>query len=45
MLQLTVSQILTNKILQITINALTFASGQTTSSLNIGANGIIFEGG
>ena len=26
------------------INALTFASGQTTSGLNIGANGIIFEG-
>ena len=27
-----------------TINALTFASGQSTSGLNIGANGIIFEG-
>ena len=26
------------------INALTFASGQSTSGLNIGANGIIFEG-
>ena len=26
------------------INALTFASGQTTSGLNIGATGIIFEG-
>ena len=27
-----------------TISALTFASGQSTSGLNIGANGIIFEG-
>ena len=26
------------------INALTFASGQTATGLNIGANGIIFEG-
>ena len=43
--QLTASQTLTNKIFTSpTINALTFASGQTTSSLNIGANGIIFEG-
>ena len=43
--QLTASQTLSNKIFTSpTINALTFASGQTTSSLNIGANGIIFEG-
>ena len=43
--QLTASQTLTNKIFTSpTINALTFASGQTTSSLNIGANGIVFEG-
>ena len=27
-----------------TINALTFASGTSTSGLNIGANGIVFEG-
>ena len=43
--QLTASQTLTNKIFTSpTINALTFASGQTTSGLNIGANGIVFEG-
>ena len=43
--QLTASQTLTNKIFTSpTINALTFASGQTTSGMNIGANGIIFEG-
>jgi hypothetical protein len=42
---LTGSQTLTNKTFTSpTINALTFASGTTTSGLNIGANGIIFEG-
>ena len=42
---LTGSQTLTNKTFTSpTINALTFASGQSTSSLNIGANGIVFEG-
>jgi len=41
----TASQTLTNKTLTSpSINALTFASGQSTSGLNIGANGIIFEG-
>jgi len=39
------SQTLTNKTFTSpVINALTFASGQSTSGLNIGANGIIFEG-
>ena len=39
------SQTLTNKTFTSpVINALTFASGQATSGLNIGANGIIFEG-
>ena len=43
--QLTETQTLTNKTFTSpTINALTFSSGQSTSSLNIGANGIIFEG-
>ena len=43
--QLTASQTLTNKTFTSpTINTLTFASGQSTSSLNIGANGIVFEG-
>ena len=42
---LTGSQTLTNKIFTSpTINALTFASGTTTSGLNIGGNGITFEG-
>ena len=42
---LTGSQTLTNKTFTSpTINALTFTSGQSTSGLNIGANGIIFEG-
>jgi len=42
---LTGSQTLTNKTFTSpTINALTFASGQSTSGLNIGASGIIFEG-
>ena len=42
---LTGSQTLTNKTFTSpTINALTFSSGQSTSGLNIGANGIIFEG-
>ena len=42
---LTGSQTLTNKTFTSPlINALTFASGQSTSGLNIGANGIIFEG-
>ena len=42
---LTGSETLTNKTFTSpTINALTFASGQSTSSLNIGANGIVFEG-
>ena len=39
------SQTFTNKTFTSpTINAMTFASGQSTSGLNIGANGIIFEG-
>jgi len=39
------SQTFTNKTFTSpVINALTFSSGQTTSGLNIGANGIIFEG-
>ena len=43
--QLTATQTLTNKTFTSpTINAMTFASGQATSSLNIGANGIVFEG-
>ena len=43
--QLTASQTLTNKTFTSpTINTMTFASGQSTSSLNIGANGIVFEG-
>ena len=43
--QLAASQTLTNKTFTSpTINTMTFASGQSTSSLNIGANGIIFEG-
>ena len=43
--QLTASQTLTNKTFTSpTINTLTFASGQSTSGLNIGANGIVFEG-
>jgi len=43
--QLTASQTLTNKIFTSpTINALTFASGTSTSGMNIGANGIVFEG-
>ena len=42
---LTGSQTFTNKTFTSPlINALTFASGQSTSGLNIGANGIIFEG-
>ena len=42
---LTGSQTLTNKTFTSpTINALTFASGTSTSGMNIGANGIIFEG-
>ena len=42
---LTGSQTLTNKTFTSPlINALTFSSGQSTSGLNIGANGIIFEG-
>ena len=42
---LTGSQTLTNKTFTSpTINALTFASGQSTSGLNIGASGIVFEG-
>ena len=42
---LTGSQTLTNKTLTSpTINALTFASGTSTSGMNIGANGIVFEG-
>ena len=42
---LTGSQTFTNKTFTSpSINALTFASGQTTSGLNIGASGIIFEG-
>ena len=43
--QLTASQTLTNKTFTSpTINTLTFASGTSTSGMNIGANGIIFEG-
>ena len=43
--QKTATQTLTNKTFTSpTINALTFASGQTTSGINIGASGIIFEG-
>ena len=43
--QLTASQTLTNKTFTSpTINVMTFASGQATSSLNIGANGVVFEG-
>ena len=43
--QLTASQTLTNKTFTSpTINALTFASGTSTSGMNIGANGIVFEG-
>ena len=39
------SQTFTNKTFTSpTISAMTFASGQSTSGLNIGANGIIFEG-
>ena len=39
------SETLTNKTFTSpTINTLTFASGQSTSGLNIGANGIVFEG-
>ena len=40
-----VSQTLTNKTFTTpTINAMTFSSGQTTAGMNIGANGIVFEG-
>jgi hypothetical protein len=40
-----VSQTLTNKTFTApTINAITFSSGQTTAGMNIGANGIVFEG-
>ena len=43
--QLTASQTLTNKTFTSpTINAMTFASGQLSSGLSIGANGIVFEG-
>ena len=43
--QLTASQTLTNKTFTSpTINTMTFSSGQSTSSLNIGANGVVFEG-
>ena len=39
------TQTLTNKTFTSpTINAMTFSSGQTTAGLNIGVNGIIFEG-
>ena len=42
---LTGSETLTNKTFTSpTINALTFASGTSTSGMNIGANGIVFEG-
>ena len=42
---LTGSQTLTNKTFTSpTINTMTFASGTTTSGLNIGGSGIIFEG-
>jgi hypothetical protein len=40
-----VSQTLTNKTFTTPIiNAMTFSSGQTTAGMNIGANGIVFEG-
>ena len=43
--QLTASQTLTNKTFTSpSINAVTFSSGTTASGINIGANGIIFEG-
>ena len=43
--QTTATQTLTNKTFTTpTINAMTFSSGQTTSGLNIGASGIVFEG-
>ena len=43
--QLTASQTLSNKTFTSpTINTLTFASGTSTSGMNIGANGIVFEG-
>ena len=43
--QLTASQTLTNKTFTSpTINAMTFASGTSTSGMNIGASGIVFEG-
>jgi len=43
--QLTASQTLSNKTFTSpTINALTFASGTSTSGMNIGASGIVFEG-
>jgi len=43
--QLTESQTLSNKTFTSpTINALTFASGTSTSGMSIGANGIVFEG-
>ena len=43
--QLTASQTLTNKTFTSpTINTLTFASGTSTSGMNIGASGIVFEG-
>jgi len=43
--QLTATQTLTNKTFTSpTINTLTFASGTSTSGMNIGANGIVFEG-
>jgi hypothetical protein len=39
------TQTLTNKTFTSpVINAMTFSSGQTTAGLNIGVNGIIFEG-
>ena len=42
---LTGSQTLTNKTFTSpSINAVTFSSGTTASGINIGANGIIFEG-
>jgi len=42
---LTGSQTLSNKVFTSpTINTMTFASGTTTSGLNIGASGIVFEG-
>ena len=43
--QLTATQTLTNKTFTSpTINTLTFASGTSTSGMNIGASGIVFEG-